>query len=70
MGCRERPVAGRDRTREGAALVTEELASREFRHDRAAVEQDELAFAIASIEIVDQARHQLLAGAAFTDQQH
>ena len=69
VGQLEAPDALRDRARERAALVAEELALEQARRDGGAVDLDEAALAPRAA-LVDRARDQLLAGARLAADQH
>ena len=64
------PSRAPDGAGERALLVAEELAPGQRRHDRAAVQDDELALVRPGIELVDELRHPLLPGSALTGDQH
>ena len=64
-----RPIRARCRAREGASLVSEQLAFDERRRQRAAVDRDERP-AAAATSAVDRACDQLLARAGFAGHQH
>src|SRR5579872_5817382 len=59
----------RDGAREGAALVSKQLALEQSRRNRGAVEFDE-SVRLAAAQIVDGARDQFLAGAGFSVNEH
>ena len=69
VGELELAEAARERAREGAAFVAEELALEERVGDRGAVDRDEGA-AAAGRQLVDRAGEELLAGPALTLEQH
>ena len=66
----KRAISGGERVGERATLVSEELAARELRYDRRAVQHDELVLVLPRIEGMDQARDEFLSGAAFSREQH
>ena len=70
VGQREGALARRDRARERPALVPEQLAARQRRHDRRAVHDDQILLPRPLVERVDELRRQLLAGPALAGDQH
>ena len=64
------PTWGRSAPVNAPPLVPEELAARQRRHDGGAVDEHQLTAPRARVEVVDQARHDLLARARLTGEQH
>ena len=70
IGLRQRTLARGDGAGEGAALVSEQLASGELRHERRTVHRDQITAALAAVEVMDHPGKQLLAGPAFAHEQN